>query len=369
MGSNWWTRDGVIDTLDERIIHEVRTGTGKIKAWADDPFNSDPTEGVEWRAINSQPMSTRPANFDRDFDGMPDTWEVLHKLNPLSSSNNGDFDNDGYTNLEEYLNDIAAWPAPRPIVWNGGDGRYAIQANWDINWQPSRYDVVQVNGGTATIDAVGQQAGGLQIAAGATVKIAPGVDIVQRVGAVASNGRFDLTDNAVIVDYDPAATSPLVLIAGQKWRRVEWQRHHDFSGRRVTRLGLRRSRRASGSRPRRNGHVSRPAGRRQLDPHPIHADRRCEFGSGRQHQRLQHAGRQLQPSRQALVGRQFQLRRRRIDRRLRGLGGEFQSIDGGEPPGSSSGTDGIACSVGNDLLRLKENTLALIKLDVARRRW
>jgi hypothetical protein len=47
MGANWWTRDydftagntAAIDTVDERLIHETYTGTGKIMAWADDPFN------------------------------------------------------------------------------------------------------------------------------------------------------------------------------------------------------------------------------------------------------------------------------------------------------------------------------------------
>lgn len=37
VGANWWTRDSVINTVDKRIIHEVRTGTGKIIAWADNP--------------------------------------------------------------------------------------------------------------------------------------------------------------------------------------------------------------------------------------------------------------------------------------------------------------------------------------------
>ena len=30
MGANWWTRDGVIDTVDERLINETRTGTGRL---------------------------------------------------------------------------------------------------------------------------------------------------------------------------------------------------------------------------------------------------------------------------------------------------------------------------------------------------
>jgi hypothetical protein len=40
---------------------------------------------------------------DADDDGMPDAWEDEHKL----SDPNGDADGDGYTNLEEYLNERA----------------------------------------------------------------------------------------------------------------------------------------------------------------------------------------------------------------------------------------------------------------------
>lgn len=212
-GARWWTRDGVIDTPDERIVHEVRTGTGRIRAWADDPFNADPSEGVEWRTLANAPQVSRPAGFDSDGDGMPDAWEVLHGLNPSVNQPNGDFDNDGYTDVEEYLNELAAWPAPRPIVWAGGDGRYALQANWDLQWQPSRYDVVQVNGGTATIDAVGQHAGTLQIATGATVRVSPSGSVLQTVRAVQAAGRLDLTDNGLVVDY--AGASPVASVVAQ----------------------------------------------------------------------------------------------------------------------------------------------------------
>ena len=157
------------------MIHETATGTGKIMAWADDPFNSDPNEGVEWRQscshLRADPTTgaapfNRPANWDIDGDGMPDTWEAAHSLNPNVADNNGDFDSDGYTNLEEYINEIAAWPAPQPIGFNGAtNNRYAQITNWDINWQPSKYDEVQINSGTAVVDAVGQHAGMLNIAA------------------------------------------------------------------------------------------------------------------------------------------------------------------------------------------------------------
>ena len=163
MGANWWTRDGVVNTIDERIIQETRTGTGKIVAWADNP--SDPNDAAEWNALQNAPLQTRPAGWDTDGDGMPDAWERSLGLDPAVANNNGDFDSDGYTDLEEYLHDITAWPAPKPAVFTGTSGRYALAANWDTVWQPSRFDTVQVNSGTVTVDAVGQHGDTLQLTA------------------------------------------------------------------------------------------------------------------------------------------------------------------------------------------------------------
>jgi hypothetical protein len=178
-GSIWWNRSA----LDARIINEVRTGTGRIMAWADDPFNASTAEGAEWRSLISTPPTTRPAGFDTDNDGMPDTWEMAHGLNPNVADNNGDFDNDGYTNIEEYINEIAAWPAPVQTLFRAvDDHRYARIQNWLLEkgprgqgvegprvgeaayWQPSRYDVAQIRYGKAVVDAVGQHAGTLQVA-------------------------------------------------------------------------------------------------------------------------------------------------------------------------------------------------------------
>ena len=44
--------------------------------------------------------------IDRDADGMPDEWEISYGLDPLDPSDSaGDLDGDGYTNIEEYLDD------------------------------------------------------------------------------------------------------------------------------------------------------------------------------------------------------------------------------------------------------------------------
>ena len=82
------------DSVDARVIAEVRSGTGGI-------INDEADVGG-WPELKS----AEPPK-DTDWDGMPDEWEKRHGLDPENSSDrNGDTDRHGYTNLEEYLNGI-----------------------------------------------------------------------------------------------------------------------------------------------------------------------------------------------------------------------------------------------------------------------
>lgn len=207
VGTRWWTRDGVVNTVDERIIAETRTGTGRIVAWADNP--NDPNDGLEWNALKTAPLQTRPAGWDTDADGMPDAWERSLGLDPAAADNNGDFDADGYTNLEEYLHELAAWPAPKPAVFGGTAARYALASSWDTAWQPSRFDTVQINSGTVTVDAVGQHGGTLQLGATTIAGQMPTLAVAEGclrlagnlvIGtATASAGRVAVTDGRLVV--------------------------------------------------------------------------------------------------------------------------------------------------------------------------
>jgi hypothetical protein len=87
------------DAADRRLIEGVRTRTHR---------RIDSQEQVGgWPVLRS---GLAPA--DRDRDGMPDSWELAHGLNPdLPDDRNGDRDHDGYTNLEEYLNSLCPVPA------------------------------------------------------------------------------------------------------------------------------------------------------------------------------------------------------------------------------------------------------------------
>jgi len=59
------------------------------------------TARLRWMDLNS---SLAADLADNDGDGMHNSWETAHGLNPNDPSDqNGDFDGDGYTNLAEYL--------------------------------------------------------------------------------------------------------------------------------------------------------------------------------------------------------------------------------------------------------------------------
>jgi hypothetical protein len=225
MGANWWTRDGVVNTIDERIVQETRAGTGQIIAWADDP--SDPNDAAEWNALKNAPLQTRAPGWDSDGDGMPDAWERSLGLDPAVANNNGDFDSDGYTDLEEYLHELTAWPAPTPAVFTGSAARYALQSTWNTAWQPSRFDTVQVNSGTVTVDAIGQAGGTLQISAttvaGQTPTLAVTAGGLRLAGnlligsATGSTGRVALSGGGLVVAGTIAtgsAASGLFTLAG-----------------------------------------------------------------------------------------------------------------------------------------------------------
>jgi Fibronectin type III domain len=162
-GANWQNRN----PIDGRIMNSPRTGTGAgITDLTGSPQASEWATVLAQRPTNGVAPFTRPAGFDSDNDGMPNTWETAHGLSTSSASNNADFDNDGYRNIEEYINDLGAWPASSTLVFTNtnANGRYAEIGNWGNVWQPSRFDAAQINTGTVTVDAPGQQARALSIA-------------------------------------------------------------------------------------------------------------------------------------------------------------------------------------------------------------
>ncbi|MCA9241698.1 MAG: hypothetical protein KDA37_15915, partial [Planctomycetales bacterium] len=204
-GANWANRN----PIDQRVINSTKNGTGGL-------INdlSSGAQASEWATVLSQQSGvSRAGDWDVDNDGIPGYWEVAHGLDPNVANNNGDFDADGYTDLEEYINELAEWPAPQPIVFSGAaNSRYAEITNWDIPWQPSKHDTAVVNQGEVTVDAVGQHAGNLILGAGAgdapTLNITAGWIKVE-------DSQHGLSDGMTVIGQDAAAAATLNLSGGR----------------------------------------------------------------------------------------------------------------------------------------------------------
>ena len=83
------------DEIDKRIVIEVKNRAGKI---IDSPIE-----------VGGYPIyKSGILPLDTDNDGIPDDWENANGLNPQDTTDgNKDRDKDGYTNIEEYLNELA----------------------------------------------------------------------------------------------------------------------------------------------------------------------------------------------------------------------------------------------------------------------
>lgn len=92
------------DTLDQRIVNDVRNGTGRIiDVQGGYPHGTPYDQTVNaWPALNS---TAAPA--DADHDGMPDSYETANGLNANDAGDRNTVAANGYTNLENYLNSLA----------------------------------------------------------------------------------------------------------------------------------------------------------------------------------------------------------------------------------------------------------------------
>lgn len=176
----------VIDDHDVRVIRETidgtytYTGTGPYGGRPGMPNSTADVGG--WEDYGN---AVRPASYDTDHDGLPDWWERIKGLNTHSAT--GDFSDanidlvgDGYTELERYLNWLAAphydctnsvdmdlWPLTRgftnnsPVytVSNATNGTVTLSGGHTAHFVANtnglasfRFSVVDANGYTMTND-------------------------------------------------------------------------------------------------------------------------------------------------------------------------------------------------------------------------
>lgn len=107
------------DCIDERVIEETRSGTATYRGsrsanaaqypgLIDLPSDVTPSGQVlPWPELSAG-KTTQAQRKDTDGDGMPDEWEKRVRLNPTDASdgNQTTLNQEGYTNLEVYLNSL-----------------------------------------------------------------------------------------------------------------------------------------------------------------------------------------------------------------------------------------------------------------------
>lgn len=85
------------DTIDRRIVQSVREGTGTSHVGTTGP----------WPDLATGAPTPPP---DSDHDGMPDDWEAAHDLDPQDAGDGTALAPNGYTHVENYLNQLAGDP-------------------------------------------------------------------------------------------------------------------------------------------------------------------------------------------------------------------------------------------------------------------
>jgi hypothetical protein len=82
------------DAVDQRIVNSMRENRGSSRVATTGP----------WPDLAS---GAPPPPADSDHDGMPDAWERSHGLDPTRAADGTAVAPNGYTNVENYLNELA----------------------------------------------------------------------------------------------------------------------------------------------------------------------------------------------------------------------------------------------------------------------
>jgi hypothetical protein len=88
----------VVPALNQEVVNNVKNFTGQVHSNITNYPNITP--------------QSRPAGYDSDYDGMPNTWEQTCGLDPNNEDDGAQFAPNGYTNLENFLNKLAGDTIP-----------------------------------------------------------------------------------------------------------------------------------------------------------------------------------------------------------------------------------------------------------------
>jgi hypothetical protein len=118
------------DTLDQRIINDVRNRTGRLI----DVQGGYPHGTAYANTVNAWPtLNSTTAPTDTDHDGMPDAWETSMGLNPNNAGDRNTYHANGYTMLENYLNGLVAVLPLKLLTFSAEAIGKDVKATWSTS--------------------------------------------------------------------------------------------------------------------------------------------------------------------------------------------------------------------------------------------
>lgn len=107
------------DAYDEMMVNDARKGEASciVSGIGKGFINSQDEVKYPDGTVGYPKLKSNDAPADSDGDGMPDEWELANGLDPNNAEDGAAVTEDGYTNLEHYINGIVAH-----IVEKGNEG-------------------------------------------------------------------------------------------------------------------------------------------------------------------------------------------------------------------------------------------------------
>ncbi|WP_116126684.1 carbohydrate-binding protein [Lewinella sp. IMCC34183] len=219
------------DSVDKFLIDELTSyGTkGQI-------INTEDDNGI---TNNVGTVNGGPVPPDTDRDGMPDAWEIERGLDPNTPDDAGDDDQDGYTNIEEYLSCLVSGDSAcafNVVVDCNGDmdgtayyDECTRCVGGNTGLEPCTTDCNGDQNGTATIDDCGVCSGGNTGIVACTDAL-QAEDFCTATGVAEASNEGFLGDGYLNLDNEMNATATWYVVASEAQTTTFQVRYANGSG-------------------------------------------------------------------------------------------------------------------------------------------